>query len=317
MMNIKRKIYPSLIALCTIILLFPKVASGEPYNGFDLSDSSIPKDEIMSGGPPKDGIPAILDPKFVNAGKSGWLNDDDYVIGVKKGSISKAYPFRILVWHEAVNDEIDGTPVLVNYCPLCGSAMVFERKIQGKTYTFGISGLLYQSNVLFYDHQTESLWSQLDMKAVSGEMKGTEFEVYPSTMATWKEWKKENPDTLVLSRDTGFERDYSRDPYSGYEKSGSVMFPVKRKSDKYHPKEKILVVISGDDMKAYPFSELEKGDDKLIDKVGGKEFLINFNDGKNVEVQSKDKDQQLKSLVTYWFAWYAFKPDTPVYKIQD
>lgn len=295
------------------VFMMPGQSHGESYNGFDLSNSSVPKDEIMSGGPPRDGIPAILEPKFVSKKEAGWLKDDDLLLGIHKDGTAKAYPLRILVWHEAVNDEIGDDPVLVNYCPLCGSAMVFKRDIGGKTLTFGISGLLHQSNVLFYDHQTESLWSQLDMKAISGEMKGAGFNIYPSTMATWKEWRNKYPDTLVLSRDTGYARDYSRDPYAGYESSKSIMFPVNKKSSRFHPKEKILVVVSGDDAKAYPFSELEKAGKKLSDKVGNNKIDIIFNNGELVEVRDSTENKQVESLVTYWFAWYAFRPDTPVF----
>lgn len=297
----------------SLMLSIPFGARSESYNGFDLSNSSVPKDEIMSGGPPKDGIPAILEPKFTDAKNAKWIKDDDLLLGVHKNGTAKAYPIRILVWHEAVNDSIYDDKILVNYCPLCGSAMVFKREVGGNVLTFGISGLLHQSNVLFYDHQTGSLWSQLDMKAVSGEMKGTEFDIYPSTMATWKEWKKKYPNTLVLSRDTGFTRDYSRDPYSGYESSKSIMFPVNKKSPRFHPKEKILVVKSGEDAKAYPFSELEKAGNELSDKVGNTRIDISFNDGELVEVTESRSGKQVESLVTYWFAWYAFRPDTPVY----
>lgn len=294
-------------------LMLPGQSHGEPYNGFDLSNSSVPKDEIMSGGPPKDGIPAILEPKFTDVKNAKWLKEDDLLLGIHRDGTAKAYPIRILVWHEAVNDEIGDDPVLVNYCPLCGSAMVFRRDIKGKLLTFGISGLLHQSNVLFYDHQTESLWSQLDMKAISGDMKGTGFDIYPSTMATWKEWRNKYPDTLVLSRDTGYARDYSRDPYAGYESSKSIMFPVSKKSSRFHPKEKILVVISGDNAKAYPFSELKKAGNTLSDNVGNSKIDIIFNDGELVEVRDSTENRQVESLVTYWFAWYAFRPDTPVY----
>ncbi|MGH7792146.1 MAG: DUF3179 domain-containing protein, partial [Thermodesulfobacteriota bacterium] len=208
----------------------------------------------MSGGPPRDGIPAILNPKFESVEKVKWLKDHELVTGIDFKGTQKAYPLRILVWHEAANDEINGVPILISYCPLCGSTLVFKRDYGGKTLTFGISGLLYQSDVLFYDHQTESLWSQLEMKAVTGEMMGKKFEIFPSVLATWKEWKTKYPQTFVLSRETGFSRDYDRDPYAGYEGSNSIMFPIKQNSDRFHPKEKVLVVISGDVAKAYPFS---------------------------------------------------------------
>jgi len=282
------------------------------YNGFDLSNSLIPKDDIHSGGPPKDGIPAILSPKFEEAKEAKWLNDDDLVSGFTYNGVKRAYPLRILVWHEAVNDKIGALPFLVSYCPLCGSTVVFNRSIKGKEYTFGISGLLYQSDVLFYDRETNSLWSQLEMKSVSGKMAGTNFNVLPSTLATWKEWREKHPDTLILSRDTGFLRDYDRQPYLGYEESRSLMFPIKNKNDKFHPKEKVLVVLSGDSAKAYPFSELQKVKTPLKDRLGGRDIVIEFKDGDYVTATSISGNP-VDSFVSYWFAWFTFRPDTLIF----
>jgi hypothetical protein len=290
--------------------------SSDSYNGFDVSKGLIPKNQILQGGPPKDGIPAILEPKFEPAKESKWLKNEDLVTGVDYRGVQKAYPLRILVWHEAVNDEIGGTPILVSYCPLCGSTLVFKREVRDKTLTFGISGLLYQSDVLFYDRETDSLWSQLDMKAVTGKMIGTKLEIFPSSLATWGEWKREHPNTLVLSRDTGFSRSYDRDPYEGYENSSTVWFPINHKNDRFHPKERVLVVVSGDKTKAYPFSELKKVKAPFEDKVGDKTVVIHFKDGRYVKA-SDNSGNPVKSFVSYWFAWYTFKPDTLVFTASD
>jgi hypothetical protein len=302
-------------ALFTIIATYiysQPTYSTDTLNGFDISKSLIPKDEILSGGPPRDGIPAILEPKFESAEKATWLNDDDLVTGVNINGIQKAYPLRILVWHEAVNDEIGGMPILVSYCPLCGSALVFDRNANAQKLTFGISGLLYQSDVLFYDHQYESLWSQLEMKAVTGKKIGTDLVIVPSALATWKEWKDKYPNSLVLSRNTGFSRNYSRDPYGRYEESDLLMFPIKNRSTKFHPKEKVLVVIAGNVAKAYPFSELEKVNTPFEEKIGGQEVLIKYGDGNYVTATDKS-GRPIKSFVSYWFAWYTFRPDTLVF----
>jgi len=150
------------------------------------------------------------------------------------------------------------------------------------------------------------------MKAVTGEMMGTKFKIFPSVLATWKEWRIKYPQTFVLSRDTGFSRDYSRDPYAGYEGSDSIMFPIKRNSDRFHPKEKVLVVISGDVTKVYPFSELRKAQTPLEDKIGDMDVVINFKEGNYVEAKDKSGNR-VESFVSYWFAWYTFKPDTLVF----
>lgn len=302
----------SLTLALVILLAVPAWTQISKYNGFDISNSLIPKDDILSGGPPKDGIPAILHPKFEEANEAKWLNDDDLVSGFTYNGEKRAYPLRILVWHEAVNDRIGDLPFLVSYCPLCGSTLIFNREIGGKEYKFGISGLLYQSDVLFYDRETQSLWSQLEMKSVSGKMAGTDFIVLPSTLATWKEWREKYPDTLVLSRDTGFFRNYDRQPYSGYEESSTIMFPIKNKNNKFHPKEKVLVVLSGNRAKAYPFSELKKVKTPLKDKLGGKVIVIEFKDGDYVNA-TDISGNPVDSFVSYWFAWFTFKPDTLVF----
>lgn len=307
----------SLFLFIFLLIVLPQAAQPQfltdSFNGFDLSNSLIRKDEILSGGPPRDGIPAILDPRFESAWEGNWLDDDDLVAGIDYKGVQKAYPLRILVWHEAVNDEIKGVPILVSYCPLCGSTLVFNREFGEKTLTFGISGLLYQSDVLFYDHQTESLWSQLEMRAVTGVMMGTRFKIFPSVLATWKEWKAKYPKTLVLSRETGFSRDYSKDPYTPYEASDSIMFPIKHNSNKFHPKEKVLVVVSGDVAKAYPFSELKKISTTLEDRIGDKDVVITIKDGNYLEVKDKSGNR-IESFVSYWFAWYTFRPDTLVFE---
>lgn len=302
-----------LVIIVAVAFSQAQIGFGSELNGFDLSGSLIPKNEIHRGGPPKDGIPAILKPAFESAGDADvWLGDSDLVAGVNDGEVQKAYPLRILVWHEAVNDTVGGKPILVSYCPLCGSTVIFSRAINGRTFTFGISGLLYQSDVLFYDHRTESLWSQLEMKSVTGEMAGTDLDILPSTLATWGEWKEKHPGTLVLSRDTGYRRDYGREPYSGYEGSESIMFPVKHTSSRFHPKEKVLVVLSGENVKAYPFSELKKAKTPFKDKLGGRDIVIEFNDGKYARAHD-ETGQPVQSFVSYWFAWYTFRPDTPVF----
>ncbi|MBT5928092.1 MAG: DUF3179 domain-containing protein, partial [Verrucomicrobia bacterium] len=133
-------------------------------NGFDLAESTIPVSEIVRGGPPRDGIPAIDNPKFLLSDAAQFLSDDELVIGLTRNGITRAYPLRIMLWHEVVNDTFGEEPVAVTYCPLCGTAVAFEAMIKDHKLTFGVSGLLFQSDVLMYDRQTESLWSQLLLK---------------------------------------------------------------------------------------------------------------------------------------------------------
>ena len=152
-----------------ILCFLPFSLFATTRNGFYLKNSSIPINEILAGGPSKDGIPAINNPKFITAKAAKFLKPDDRVIGVFYSGVAKAYPIRILNWHEIVNDEIKNIPFVVSFCPLCGTGVVFSSTIKGQKLTFGVSGLLYNSDVLFYDKQSESLWSQLLAKAVTGK----------------------------------------------------------------------------------------------------------------------------------------------------
>ena len=183
-------------------------AQAQEMNGFDLSKATIPNKEIHSGGPGRDGIPSIDAPKFIAAAQVDFLRDDDSVVSLSRGGKSRAYPLRILVWHEIVNDKFGGDEIAVTYCPLCGTAMVFNRKIAGKVRTFGVSGLLYQSDVLMFDREKESLWSQLKMQAVSGGDAGSDLTWLPSEQMSWKAWRAKNPDGEVLSTATGHRRNY-------------------------------------------------------------------------------------------------------------
>jgi len=284
-------------------------------NGFDLGAASVPVDEIRHGGPPRDGIPAIDRPKFVPA-REARLAPDDRVLGIRRGALARAYPVRLLNWHEIVNDRFGDEPVVVTYCPLCGSGMAFSARAAGRTLDFGVSGLLYNSDMLMYDRATDSLWSQLMAQAVSGPLRGTRLAPLPIEHTTWRDWLARNPGTQVLSFDTGFTRDYARDPYANYEKVWELMFPVARQDMRYDTKEWVLGLRVGGEAKAYPFSELARTAGTLQDTVGGTRLTVRF-DAANRSARALDaRGQEIAGVTAFWFAWYAFNPDTQVFKAQ-
>ena len=164
------------ILLAILIGLSATFVFAAGKNGFDLSNASIPIEKILHGGPPRDGIPALDDPKFVNANHADFIQAGDRVLGVARNGIAKAYPINILNWHEIVNDQFGDEGIAVTFCPLCGTGMAFKADIQGKIRDFGVSGLLYNSDVLLYDRDSESLWSQIAREAVSGPLLGTSLE---------------------------------------------------------------------------------------------------------------------------------------------
>ncbi len=285
-----------------------------PDNGFDLSETLVPAVEIHHGGPPRDGIPAVDDPKFVPAGDATWLADDDRVLGMQLNGIAKAYPIRIMNYHEIVNDRFRDAAVVVSFCPLCGTGMAFSAQVDDRTRTFGVSGLLYNSDVLLYDRETESLWSQIMRKAISGKMKGSELSQLPLAHTTWRDWRDRHPRTLVLSTETGYARDYSRTPYEGYESSPQVWFPVANRNTRYHPKELVLGVRVEEKTKVYPFAELSKALPVLVDRFAGNLLKIEF-DARNRSGRVLDaQGEEIPSTIAFWFAWIAFYPDSEVYE---
>ncbi len=280
--------------------------------GFDLSVTSIPKEEIRSGGPGKDGIPALTAPRFVAAGEATFLRDDDTVVGFAVGTEARAYPIPILNWHEIVNDTVAGQAVVLTYCPLTGSAVAFDRKVGDRTLTFGVSGRLFQSNVLMYDHQSESLWSQLAQRAVSGTMNRRTLRPLPIEVTTWHDWRARRPQTLVLSADTGHSRDYRRDPYADYRLSPEIMFPIGEIDPRLAPKDIVVGVRIGETAKAYPLATLLGG--SFRDEVGGHSLLVDWDPvARRATISEADSGEVLPSVVAYWFAWDAFHPDAELW----
>jgi hypothetical protein len=195
--------------------------------------------ELRRGGPPPDGIPPIDNPIMIQAQQVDFLADTEPVVAIEVNGEARAYPIQILIWHEIVNDEVGGLPVTVTYCPLCNSALAYERTVTidetGDAGTvasddsaivldFGTSGLLYNSSLVMYDRQTETLWSHFTAQAIHGQLVGTQLVTIPVAIVSWGTWREAHPDALVLSRETGHERDYGLNPYPGYDTTAGRPF---------------------------------------------------------------------------------------------
>lgn len=294
----------------------------EIKNGFDLADSLVPVEQVFQGGPPRDGIPAIDHPRFISVTEAG-LNPEDRILGVSLNGEARAYPIAILNRHEVVNDSFGAHIVLVSYCPLCGSGMVFTLG-QGDTRskeinrTFGVSGLLYNSDVLLYDRQTASLWSQLRMQAISGPRKGERLQLLPARHTDWQDWLARYPETRVLSTDTGYAFDYSRDPYANYKASSDVWFPVAHQSQRFAAKAWVAGIVLDGRAKAYPFSELAKAGERLRDSFSGRALIIEWNDAaQSARVTISETGEEIPVVNAYWFAWFGFYPETEVYIVGE
>lgn len=320
---------PSIAQVCVLLLVLVggtvNAAGGD--GAFNMEHCLIPPRLIVSGGPPKDGIPALTNPKVLPAGQAGYLRPGDMVVGVRVGQAARAYPHRILVWHENVNDTLVGTPIAVSYCPLCNSAVVFDRRVGGEVREFGISGMLFNSNVLLYDRQgdpdEESLWSQLQMRAVCGPAaeERLRLEALPSEMVRWEDWRRRHPQTTVLSPDTGWSRDYGSNPYAGYFKTEEIMFPVTATSRQLRGrsnKELMVIVRTNGRVKAWAVPDVAKsaGENGVFtDTLGNVKLRFHWNAGDGtVRVESADGRQKIAVAYSFWFAWKSMYPDAPVYR---
>lgn len=310
--------------------------------------------ELQQGCPGgKDCIPSIDDPQFQSADSATWLRPNDTVIGVEIDGETKAYPLRILNVHEIVNDDLAGRPIAVTYCPLCRSGLVFSRRAAGTELEFGVSGQLHNANLVMYDRQTETYWSQVEGEAVVGPLVPERLEPLPSSITTWRQWREAHPDTRVLSRNTGIypSETYETNPYAGYENSSRVGPGVDEVDGRLPPKEIVHGVTVGETAKAYP-EDIVTERDVINDEVGGVQVVVledQRDGGVDVFVRRIDTEsltysleddslvdgdgnrwsfdgealegphegEQLERLPThgfFWFAWSSFHPETDIYR---
>ena len=308
------------IFLCIVLLVAARPGLTQEKNGFALSNALIPVNEILSGGPPRDGIPAIDNPKFKKAADSLPWQDGDLLMTYDQGQARYAFPVGILNWHEIVNHDSGGKPVLISFCPLCGTGMAFDPVVNGRHLTFGVSGLLYNSDLLMYDRETESLWSQIEGRAISGPLAGSVLRPVAVRHELWQTWRDRVGDNgRVLSTDTGHRRKYRQSPYGDYDHSERLYFPVSSTSREYHPKTWVLGWTHNGESKVWPFPELanylaEEGDQVLRDDIGGRTVSVHY----DPEAPSAELRDETGALLpgtrAFWFAWYTFHPQTLIFK---
>jgi hypothetical protein len=312
---------------------------------------SIPLDEIVHGGPPKDGIPALTRPSVVPARQADYLRDDDIVLGVERNGEARAYPLRILNWHEIVNDVLGGDPIVVTFCPLCGTGIVFDPRIGGAALEFGVSGLLHNSDLLMYDRRTDtpSLWQQALGQAVVGPRTGQRLAMLPAVQTRWADWTRRHPETTALSTETGYGRDYGRDPYAGYALDSRLFFAVKGERPDLPRKALVFGLVHAGQARAYPVDALAK-EPVVHDRVGGERVVVlTESEGKSVRAyragmqrflprhdgatvadtngtnwtiteaaligpEGTRLDRIETGFVSFWFAWSAFYPQSDVFR---
>ncbi len=282
----------------------------------DFNGAKVERSDLLMGCFGQDCIPSIDDPKFETASQAdSWLNPDDIVFAVDIKGAKKAYPQRILNWHEIVNDDLGGTPAAITFCPLCGSALAFERTVDGIITEFGVSGRLHNNDLVMYDRYEGNMWQQITGEGIVGPAARRDevLKQIPIITTTWESWKKENPKTQVLSRDTGHSRDYDRSPYGTYEENDELLFGVKDLDESLQIKTPVYGIEVGNASKAYTQSALEK--EKIIeDTLGGVNVRLERSESGEVRVTNLDTNEEIIPIRLFWFAWASFHPGTELYK---
>jgi len=285
----------------------------------DFSKHAVPLDSIMSGGVPKDGIPSIDNPKFEPAqDRKDWLAPTEPVIGLEINGDARAYPLRVLTWHEIVNDTVGGQPVAVTYCPLCNSAMVFDAEVDGQHLDFGTTGKLRNSDLVMYDRQTETWWQQFTGRGIVGKYTDTKLEVLPSRLESWENFLERHPDGKVLVPNAPMARPYGKNPYDGYD-SASRPFLYRGPMPEKMPAMGRVVVVGEQawDLRLLrDKGRIEQGD-LVITWTAGQNSALDAReipkgrDVGNVVVQRRTQDglEDVSYEVTFAFVFKAFHPD--------
>jgi len=299
----------------------------EGWNKTDFNKTSIDFTEILSGGPPKDGIPSIDNPKFVELDKMSDLAGTEPVIGLEINGDARAYPLRILIWHEIVNDVIGGTPVAVTYCPLCNSAIVFDRRFEGKVLDFGTTGKLRNSDLVMYDRQTESWWQQFIGTAIVGEYNGKELTGIPARLESFDNFKARYPGGKILVPNNENTRRYGNNPYVGYDSSSRPFLYDGEMPKDINPMARVVVVKAGGKPRAVTLELLRKkgeitlGDISLKWKKGQNSALDSSEIAKGRDVGNVVAQRITASGakdvvydVTFAFVFHAFHPKQPIVK---
>lgn len=277
----------------------------ETFGFDDATKKSVALDQLMQGCPARDCIPSIDNPKYVVAAKADHLTDDDLVVTLAYKGKYFAFPTRILDHHEIVNDTFAGVPLAITWCPLCGSAVGIERTVGGEETTFGVSGVLYNSDLVLYDRSSETLWDQIEAKGIVGPMTDEQLTLVPVSMSKWGRWRTRHPDTSVLSTDTGFDKDYTQDRFAEYRESTRLFMPVSATSERLHAK----TVVYGFDLDGGEIAYTEEVlAEPYTHEFAGEETLVAISDDGAVSMQRNGETYYPIRL--FWFAWYTFHPET-------
>lgn len=309
----------ALLVVIVVVFAFSYFKNNLQKKGLtgDFAGAKVKPEDLEQGCPVKDCIPSIDNPKFESAtNANNWLKDSNVVFGINRNGVTRAYPQRILNWHEIINDTISGDPIVVTFCPLCGSAVAFERKVNSAIVEFGVSGKLHNNDLVMYDRAQGNLWQQITGEAIVGPAarRSEKLKRIQLATTTWGVWKKEHPKTQVLSRNTGFKRDYDLYPYGTYEKDNQIYFGLKNAPDQRLPLKEVVYGFEIDGAsKTYTEKALkEKG--VIEDTISGQDVRVEYKGDGEVVLTVISSGKTYVPLRNFWFAWAAFHPGTELYK---
>jgi hypothetical protein len=283
---------------------------------------SLLQKNVASGGPPKDGIPAIEKPQYTSAAEADkWLTPEDVVFGVDHAGLVAAYPQRILVWHEIVNESLGAEKLSITYCPLTGTAIGYKGKVTPQaSSTFGVSGKLVNSNLIMYDRSTDSQWPQILGQAIGGPSRGTRLDEFPIVWTTWENWKKKHPETKVLSQRTGFARNYGKsgDPYGsylgrdkGYYGSERLLFQPIFEDTQLHAKAVVVGIRDNAGNAAAILKDRLRKEKKMEARLGDRTVVLTYDPALDFHSAAiKETGEWINAFDAMWFAWKGFYPNT-------
>ena len=353
------KYYYLLLVIMSFCVFSCSDEEPEPINTLPVTNPSvdgwlIPKNQVRDGGVGIDGIPSLDDPKFTLATEVDYLDPDDLILAIRVGSELKAYPHPILDWHEIINDRVGNESIALTYCPLTGTGIGWDRMINEQETTFGVSGLLYNTNLMPYDRATNSTWSQQRLDCVNGLNIGMRAELHTFIETKWSTWLTAYPESQVLNIDTGFDRDYKIYPYNDYRtNNNNIIFPVSNTDNRLPAKDRVLGVFVSGKMKGYTFSNSQSTLEIIQDEFNSQKLLVarstdhnlivaflnrNLNEtytslpesdfpfiiqdgsGTKYDILGHSDDEANKGLkladqfMGYWFSWGTFYPDAELYE---
>jgi len=290
-----KKFTISNLVLCLLATFFLACGDSDSTDG-GSNEWLIPENQVFDGGPGQDGIPSVDNPQFSLATETTYLNDNDLVVGVVTDTEVKAYPHPILDWHEIVNDRIGDLSLAITYCPLTGTAIAWDRMVNGQETTFGVSGKLYNTNLMPFDRRTESYWSQIRLDCVNGDLISQKINTSQVLETSWATWKRLYPESQVLTRDTGFDRQgYVNYPYQDYRTNNSfIIFPVSNLDERLPAKERVLGVFGAQTERAYSI-ELFDEPRAIYDEIDGTSIIVLGSKADNFVVAYED-NQDLEGL---------------------